>query len=35
MDMQQLSAMLSRFGLMLVPKEESEWSDLDEPQQTM
>jgi len=45
MDMQQLSAMLSRFGLTpadrsrvvatLAPKEESEWAELDEPQQTM
>jgi hypothetical protein len=43
MDLQQLSAMLSRFGLTpadrsrvvatLAPKEESEWAELDEPQQ--
>jgi hypothetical protein len=43
MDMQQLSAVLSRFGLTpadrsrvvatLTPKEESEWAELDEPQQ--
>lgn len=41
----QLSAMLSRFGLTpadrsrvvatVAPKEESEWAELDEPQQTM
>ena len=43
MDMQHFSAMLSRFGLTpadrsrvvatLAPKEESEWAELDEPQQ--
>jgi len=44
-DMQQLSTMLSRFGLTpadrnrvvatLAPEPEDDWSDLDEPQHTM